>query len=363
MVPFTRVAPAIAALILAAGLPAGAGALAAAPGDLAGVSAAVRGNVLLTSVLTKAAHAATSGEDVLFGDAVQTADSSGMQLLLLDESVFTIGANAKLVVDAFVYDPASGEGRLAADLLKGAFRFVSGGLSARDPKQVELRLPEATIGIRGTIVSALVTPEGSYVLLDGPGRGNDAFARRGAVLVTAHGATVELRRPGFATFVPNGGVPAEPFRASAELRQRFASALAAQPASRRAGLGLGELGDPVGASGVTTTEAFAALPTLRAAEAISEFAFDSAPDDPNGRGASSGMSTEVGTTSDGAADSGLAATGGLQDQTDQASQTVDTGSAAASSTATSSASGGSSGSPTNPTGPITNVLLVSGPTG
>lgn len=291
---FTRVAPIVLAIALGSGLAAGGGAQ-AAPGDLAGISAAVRGDVQLTSVVSREVRAVAGGEDVLFGDAVETADSSGMQLLLLDESVFTIGANAQLVIDSFVFDPSTGEGRLAADLVKGAFRFVSGGLSAQDPEQVDLRLPEGTIGVRGTIVSALVTPTGSFVMLDGPGRGNDAFERRGLVTVSAQGSSVELERPGFATFVPLGGAPQAPFLATPELRQRFAQALSARPAGtgqQDAGGGSGGPVDPVGESGVTTTAAFGSLSVEQQVEGVSTVAFSSEPDDPDGRGARSGTSIE-----------------------------------------------------------------------
>lgn len=274
----------------------------AAPGDLAGVSAAVRGDVRLTSVLSEAVRPVASGEDVLFGDALATGERSGMQLLLLDQSVFTIGAEARLVVDSFVYDPASGVGELSAELLKGAFRFVSGGLSAKDPEQVRLRVPEATIGVRGTIVSALVADGGSYVLLDGPGRGNDAFARRGLVTVSAGGRTVELSRPGYATFVAAGAAPLEPFEAPAELRGRLAGALAVRPAPSespaeagaepRQAEAAGEdspAADPVASSGVgTTTRALATLATDQTVGALTVAAVSAEPDDPEGRGSLGG---------------------------------------------------------------------------
>ncbi|SMF14619.1 FecR family protein [Tistlia consotensis] len=309
MTLFTRAAP-ILAIVLAAARPSTSGAM-AAPGDLAGISAAVRGDVQLTSVLSSDVRRIGSGEDVLFGDALRTAPASGLQLLLLDQSVFTIGADAQLVVDSFVYDPASGSGELTAELLKGAFRFVSGGLSAKDPGQVQLSVPEATIGVRGTIVSALVTEAGSYVLLDGPGRGNDAFERRGVVTVSAGGRTVELSRPGFATFVARGAAPLEPFEAPPELRGRLSGALAVRPGAQtqraQAQPAGAAGGDAVAESGVGTTQAFATLSTGRAVEAVAEVAATAEPDDPEGQDATA-SSTLAGDAATGVTDSAVAAT-------------------------------------------------------
>ena len=78
----------------------------AAAVEQAGVTAAVRGQVDLIPIVEKVKHAAKSGEDVFLGDGISSFDDSGMQLMLLDETIFTIGPNTDLTVDEFVYDPA-----------------------------------------------------------------------------------------------------------------------------------------------------------------------------------------------------------------------------------------------------------------
>jgi hypothetical protein len=62
-----------------------------------GVAAAVRGSVQVQS--GGAARAPSGGEAMLLGDRVVTQRQSGMQVLLLDESVFTIGESNDLVID------------------------------------------------------------------------------------------------------------------------------------------------------------------------------------------------------------------------------------------------------------------------
>ncbi|MCH8235148.1 MAG: hypothetical protein IIC29_03375, partial [Chloroflexi bacterium] len=72
----------------------------------AGVTAAVQGNVDFLSVLDDKRHKAAGGEEIYLGDEISSAANSGMQLMLLDETVFTIGPDTDLSIDDFVYDPA-----------------------------------------------------------------------------------------------------------------------------------------------------------------------------------------------------------------------------------------------------------------
>src|SRR3990172_7160785 len=63
------------------------------------------------------------------------------------ERIIHIGTD--LVIDEFVYDPATGAGRLTMTAAKGLLRFVGGQLSKQDA--VRINTPTAGIGIRGGI--------------------------------------------------------------------------------------------------------------------------------------------------------------------------------------------------------------------
>lgn len=136
--------------------------------EQAGVTAAVRGAVNLDPVTGEVAHAARSGEDVFLGDAISSGDASGLQLMLLDETVFTVGENTDLTVDEFVYDPATGVGEMSASLAKGVFRFVAGKIAQGDAEDMTINLPTGTIGIRGTtgLVGMLEIGPGGESLAD-----------------------------------------------------------------------------------------------------------------------------------------------------------------------------------------------------
>src|SRR5437016_13748366 len=69
-----------------------------------GVNALIRNSVQTKSVSEGALHPAVIRAPVHIGDAVVSGQSSQLQILMLDKSVFTVGANARMTIDKFVYD-------------------------------------------------------------------------------------------------------------------------------------------------------------------------------------------------------------------------------------------------------------------
>jgi hypothetical protein len=152
-----------------------------------GVVAAARGKVELM-LPGQVGRIAQSGQPVYMGDKINTDGQGNLQIMLLDETVFTIGPNTMLVIDEFVYDPKTQDGKVQASIAKGVFRYVSGKIAAKKPSNVTLKLPTATIGIRGTIVGGNVVPGGpSLAALLGPGANNNAGAQPGSFSITGTG--------------------------------------------------------------------------------------------------------------------------------------------------------------------------------
>lgn len=204
-------------LVLAAGT-----AQAQAKSAQAGVAAAVRGEVTLVA-MTETSRAVgqnlTSGDNIYLGDMIETGPLSGMQIMLLDETVFTIGPEAALTIDTFVYDPATSAGQVTASVVKGAFRFVSGRVAKEEPRNMSVRTPVGTIGIRGTSAAGRVSPpdaDGNVVaniVLLGPGVDNNATERAGRIIVSNGGQSVEISRSGFGTTISGlAGIPTTPIR-------------------------------------------------------------------------------------------------------------------------------------------------------
>jgi hypothetical protein len=86
-------------------------------------------------------------DDVFMNELIETEEESAVVIHFADGSKLTIGENAKLTIDKYVYDPAGNSGEAAIKMVRGAFRFISGSI----PKEnVKLETPTVTIGIRGT---------------------------------------------------------------------------------------------------------------------------------------------------------------------------------------------------------------------
>src|SRR4051812_10980957 len=64
------------------------------------------------------------GSDIQFRERVITTTDGQAQILFLDQSSLLIAANSTVVIDEFVYDPATNKGNIAATLTQGSFRYI-----------------------------------------------------------------------------------------------------------------------------------------------------------------------------------------------------------------------------------------------
>jgi hypothetical protein len=239
-----------------------------------GVNAAIRNKVQIRGAATKKIRPAVLRERVNLNDEVQTAAASQLQILLLDRTVFTVGANARVAVDRFVYDPAANSRSTGVSVTRGAFRFMSGRTLRKPSGPVTVRTPVATIGVRGTIFEGVVgedairiasreaavgrkvkakKDEASLIVLRGPGPRTQGDTRLGAIDVTVGALAVTLDRPGLALYAPrNGAPPIGPFQISAAGLQAFQSLLrtTAEPGGGGGKGGHGTRDKLLGAAGV-----------------------------------------------------------------------------------------------------------------
>jgi hypothetical protein len=190
--------------------------------DQAGVAAAVRGQITMAREQV-VGQAVQSGAPILMQDAITSGPRSGMQILLLDETTFTIGPDSELVVDDFVYDPKTGAGQLSARVAKGVFRFVTGRIAKEQPSKMNVALPAGTIGIRGTMVAGRANPgtKSSVAILLGEGADNAGGDPSGVIDVCNVGQCTTVSRAGYGVRIDGeDSAPSPAFRVeTAELDQ------------------------------------------------------------------------------------------------------------------------------------------------
>lgn len=124
---------------------AGGAGLAAAIGQVR----TVEGEVIVTRA-DGSTEQLSAGDAIYQGDVVETGPESALGLVFADQSSFALGASGRVVLDEFVYDPASESGQAASTVVKGVFTFVSGGVAGFGQDAMVVKTPVYTIGIRGT---------------------------------------------------------------------------------------------------------------------------------------------------------------------------------------------------------------------
>ncbi len=123
-----------------------------------------------------ASRAIKYADPVYARDMVETDSEGATELQFLDNTKLTIGANAKVKLDDFVYDPTSALGGGQLSLALGAFRYVGGDM--KNEEKLKLVTPTASLTIRGTRLIIYVGKNGA----------TEVNVISGAVAVAACGA-------------------------------------------------------------------------------------------------------------------------------------------------------------------------------
>ena len=147
--------------------------------QLVGIVGAVSGTVKTETRTLKA------GDKIYLNETIYAGTGSGTQLLLLDQSTFTIGADSEVLMDTFIYDPETNDGKIVATVKEGSLKVISGLISKKNPESLTVKVPEGTLGSRGTEFQTIVSKnrKKTDTLLIGPGKNNTLGLRPGAVLV------------------------------------------------------------------------------------------------------------------------------------------------------------------------------------
>jgi hypothetical protein len=141
-----------------------------------------------------------AGDTVFRDEAVQTGADSLAKIVFLDQTNLSIGPNARIALNQYVYSEERPAGKVALNLLKGTYRFVTGDL---DKKAYEIKTPVATIGVRGTVFDVWTTGARSVITLT---EGEVRVCTRKA----SPQACLTLDQPGAVAIVTAGGVTSGP---------------------------------------------------------------------------------------------------------------------------------------------------------
>ena len=182
--------------------------------DAAGKVAHIKGRAW--AQVGEARNMLETGAVVYTGDQIHTDKKSNLYLRFRDNTLFTLGPEARMTVDS--YDESENAvTSFATSILRGAFRFVSGFLAKEKPKRYRVRVSVGTIGVRGTTVAGevserletgngVVEASARIMLLE------DEQDENTSIEVFNEFGSVVIDQPGFGTEIPDESSPPSPVR-------------------------------------------------------------------------------------------------------------------------------------------------------
>jgi hypothetical protein len=155
-----------------------------------GAAATVVNSVYGTVELAQQSYWIRAGMDVFQNETLVTAENSASRVIFKDTTQLSIGAIAQVKLDRFVFDPNPAASAVSLSFIRGAFRFVSGKL----PKEnYAIRTPAATISVRGTVFTVLISQNGSEFI----------SVESGTIYVTCHSGVTVAVNAGQTTYIPS----------------------------------------------------------------------------------------------------------------------------------------------------------------
>jgi len=194
--------------------------------------------------------AVIEGQRVFSGNTVTLGPNSQAVLKFDDNTQVALDQNTTFRIADFRYNAKESKAdRAVFDLLRGALRFVTGVIGARNRQSVAIRVPQATIGIRGTdFMVVLVNPAFVNVL-----SGQIATSNSAGTVVFGQGAVGQIASSS-ALAVPTttSALPAAASSAFSRLAglQMAAGAAAGAGAGGSAGAATATAGTASGTAGV-----------------------------------------------------------------------------------------------------------------
>ena len=106
----------------------------------------------------------TKALDIFSYDTVKTGNGK-TTIEFVDQTRVDVTEHSKLIIDEFVYDPATKTGSLSLKASLGTVRYASGQIAKNSKQNVKISTPTATIAVRGTDFSMTIDEIGSSTII------------------------------------------------------------------------------------------------------------------------------------------------------------------------------------------------------
>jgi hypothetical protein len=88
-------------------------------------------------------------DNVAQNEIIATEADAASEIQFVDGTKLSVGPNARITLNKFVYDPSPTRGAFFLTAVSGVFRFVTGNM---DHQSYSITTPNGTIGVRGTSI-------------------------------------------------------------------------------------------------------------------------------------------------------------------------------------------------------------------
>ena len=172
----------------------------AAEATVAGTVQKIRGTA--TAHLSETTRDLLSGAPVMGGDRIATGHNTRLALEMADGAILTLGADTEFVISDYRFSEKLQQGSATMELLKGAFRAITGAIGKLKERDFKIKTQVAVIGIRGTdFWGGFYFSEALDVALLG-GKGIYVENAKGTVEVTAQGDGTTIQSANTAPSAP-----------------------------------------------------------------------------------------------------------------------------------------------------------------
>ena len=83
-------------------------------------------------------------------DRLRTGPNARLQVTFHDDSLLTLGENANVVIDRFVFNPNKSSANVVLSATQGALRFAGGKIEQMQQRNIVVNTPNAALAVRGT---------------------------------------------------------------------------------------------------------------------------------------------------------------------------------------------------------------------
>jgi hypothetical protein len=128
-------------------------------------------------------------DDVFSEEVIETEADAATRIVFLDGTELSMGPSSRMLLDRYVYDPNTGAGEMALQVVTGVFEFASGAIPSSG---YDIRTPFGNLGVRGTRCQMVITPGQQAVVRCDP---EDVVTIAG-LTVTGSGNCVVVPMPG-----------------------------------------------------------------------------------------------------------------------------------------------------------------------